>query len=92
MDHFRIYRAILSDFDALGPVPYSLTQLQEWSEDDRHSAEVWEGCRKAKEAELNTGRYRIIEDELKLLNTQKKDLLRSEKSVEFENLATEVGD
>jgi len=62
MDHFRIYRKVHEDFDALGPVPFALTQLQEWSEQDQQRADEWEGRRKAKEAALATARKAVEEE------------------------------
>jgi len=56
MDHFRIYRKVHDDFDAVPPVPFSLTQLQEWSEEDQLRCDSWEGRRRAKEAQLRAGK------------------------------------
>ncbi len=35
MDHFRIYRKVHREFDALGPVPAALTQIAERPKDDK---------------------------------------------------------
>ena len=41
VDHFRIYRKVHNDFDALGPVPSSLTQQQEPPEEGKKNV-TWE--------------------------------------------------
>jgi hypothetical protein len=46
IDHFRIYRKVHDDFDALGPVPSALTQIQEAPKGDKKKGArrggVWE--------------------------------------------------
>jgi hypothetical protein len=37
IDFFRIYRKVHDDFDALGPVPFALTQMQQRPEEDKES-------------------------------------------------------
>jgi hypothetical protein len=82
MDHFRIYREVHDDFESLGPAPFALTQMQEWSEEDQQRADEWEGRRKAKEAELKAGKYGQIQDEIKRLNEQKAALLNEKNRIE----------
>jgi len=85
MDHFRIYRKVHEDFSAIGPVPFALTQIQEWSEKDQERADEWEGRRRAKEAELSAGRYGQIQDEIRRLHEQRSGLQkRSSKLAAFE--------
>jgi hypothetical protein len=84
IDHFRIYRQIHDNFDSLGPVPLALTQLQEWSEEDRQRADAWDGRRKAKEAELKAGKYGEIQDEIKRLHEQKAALQKTSSLAELE--------
>jgi hypothetical protein len=72
MDYFRIYRKVHDDFDSLGPPPFALTQMQEWSEDDQQRADEWEGRRRAKEAELSAGRYGEIQNEIRQLQEEKR--------------------
>ncbi|MHC4200797.1 MAG: DUF6055 domain-containing protein, partial [Planctomycetota bacterium] len=79
MDHFRIYRKVHDDFDALGPPPLALTQMQEWSEEDQRRSDEWEGRRKAKEAELKAGEYGDMQAEIKRLEEQKSALNRTVK-------------
>jgi hypothetical protein len=90
MDHFRIYRQVRDDFDALGPVPFALTQMQEWSEKDQERADEWEARKRAKEAELNAGKSGQLLDKIKWLERQKAALARTEKLDELEARAKEV--
>jgi len=84
MDHFRIYRKVHEDFDALGPLPFALTQIQEWSEKDQERADEWEGRRRAKEAELSAGRYEEIQGEIRRLQEQRSALQKTSKIAELE--------
>ena len=79
MDHFRIYRKVHDDFTTLGPPPFALTQIQEWSEEDQQRADAWEGRRRAKEAELRAGRYGEIQAETGRLHQQKSALRKAAK-------------
>jgi hypothetical protein len=79
MDHFRIYRKVHGDFDTLGPTPYALTQIQEWSEKDQVRADEWDGRRKAKDAELSAGEYGKMQEELKRLREGRSTLLKTAK-------------
>jgi len=74
IDHFRIYRRVHGDFNALGPVPFALTQMQEWSEKDQQRADAWEGRRRAVEAELRAGRYGQMQEEIRQLNNRRSAL------------------
>ena len=71
MDHFRIYRKVHDDFNAVGPPPSALIQMPEWSEKDQQRHDEWEKRRKAKEAELRAGRYGQMLDEIKKLRQDK---------------------
>ena len=42
LDHFRIYRKVHNDFDAVGAPPPALTQMQEWSEQDQQQHDDWQ--------------------------------------------------
>ncbi len=90
MDHFRIYRKVHDDFDALSPVPFAMVQLQEWSEKDQQRADAWEARRRAKEAELKAGKYGQIQDETKQLEQQKAALRKTTRLDELETRAKEA--
>jgi len=90
MDHFRIYRKVQEDFNALGPVPFALTQIQEWSEEDQLLANEWESRRRAKEAELMAGRYGDIQGAIKQLQQQKSALHKTAKLAELETRVKEA--
>ena len=64
MDHFRIYRKVHKDFDALGSVPYAITQLQEWSERDQRKADAWEAEKNIVNTRLMTGKYGELQKEI----------------------------
>jgi len=74
MDHFRIYRKVHKDFNAVGPAPYALTQMAEWSEKDQDRHDAWEGRRKAKEAEIRAGKYGQMQKEIRDLYTKRSKL------------------
>lgn len=74
IDHFRTYRKIHKDFESLGPAPVALTQGYEWSEQDQQLSDEWEGRKKAKEAELLSGKYGQLQGEIKKLQQQKNEL------------------
>ena len=83
MDHFRIYRKVHKDFDALGPAPSALTQMPEWSEKDQQLSDAWAGRRKAKEAELKAGKYGQMQAEIKRLGKEKtKDVAKRDARIE----------
>ncbi len=84
MDHFRIYRKVHEDFNALGPAPFALTQKQEWSDEDQQRADAWDGRRKAKEAELKAGKYGRMQEDIKRLERQKAALRKTAKLAELE--------
>jgi hypothetical protein len=88
MDHFRIYRAVHKDFNALGPTPHALTQVQEWSEKWQARADQWEARRKAKEAELKAGRYGQMQQEIGQLEKQKR--IEQDKSGEGAKLTAQI--
>ena len=84
VDHFRIYRKVHDDFDSLGPPPFALTQIQEWSEKDQQRADGWAGRRKAKEAELRAGKYGRMQEEIRRLQQRKSALRKTAKRAELE--------
>jgi len=84
MDHFRIYRKVHADFNALGPAPSALTQMHEWSESDQQRHDEWEGQRKAKEAELNAGKCGDLQNEIKKRQQQKAALYKVANLAELE--------
>ena len=90
MDHFRIYRKVHDDFNALGPAPFALTQMQEWSEKDQQRSDGWEGRRRAKEAELRAGKYGQMQGEIRRLNERKSALGKTAKLDELEARAKEA--
>jgi len=71
VDHFRIYRKVHNDFDAVGPPPSALTQLQEWSEKEQKQHNDWQQRRKAKESELRAGKYGQLQKEIQRLRRDK---------------------
>jgi len=87
IDHFRIYRKVHKDFNALGPAPSALIQMPEWSEEDQQLADAWEGRRKAKEAELKAGKYGQMQKEIRKLEQQRAALRRTTKLKELETRA-----
>ena len=91
MDHFRIYRKVHKDFNSLGPAPFALTQMQEWSEKDQQRADGWAGRRKVKEAELKAGKYGRMQEDIKRLEGQKAALHKTAKLAELEARAKEAG-
>jgi len=78
------------DFNALGPAPYALTRIQEWSEQDQYRADAWEGRKKAKEAEIRAGRYGEIQQEIRKLHERKAALRRKAKLKELETRVREA--
>ncbi|MDP6522576.1 MAG: DUF6055 domain-containing protein [Kiritimatiellia bacterium] len=84
IDHFRIYRTVHEDFDALGPVPFPLTQLQMWSEESQQLADERDGRKKEKETELLAGRYGEMLEEIKMLEKKKRDLFKTARRSELE--------
>jgi len=90
MDHFRIYRTVHDDFNAIGPVPSALTQVQEWSEEDQQRSDLWAGRRGAKEAEIKAGKYGRLQDEIKQLERQKADVYKTAKRAELEGRARDA--
>jgi hypothetical protein len=90
MDHFRIYRAVHKDFNALGPRPYAQTQVQEWSGKWQARADDWDARRKAKEEELNAGEYGKMQQELKKLREQKSALQKTAKPDELANFDARI--
>ncbi len=101
IDHFRIYRKVHNDFDAVGPPPLALTQMQEWSEQDQQQHDDWQKRRKAKEAELRAGKYGEMQKEIQQLGRDKSidadersarmDKLRSAAAVVRENALKSAG-
>ena len=87
MDHFRIYRKVHKDFNAIGPPPNALTQMADWSEKDQDRHDAWEGRKRAKEAELRAGKYTRIQEEIRKLYTKRSALDNTEKLKELEALS-----
>ena len=85
MDHFRIYRKVHKDFDAIGPPPFPLVQSQDWSEEDQMRSDAWAARRKAREAEIKAGKYGQLQKDIRELHTKKSALSRTEKLKELEN-------
>jgi len=71
MDHFRIYRKVHKDFDAVGAPPPALTVMSEWSEKTQKRHQDWEKRRKAKEAEIRAGKYGEIQKEIRKVQRDK---------------------
>ena len=65
MDHVRIYREAHQDFDALGPVPFAITQLQEWSELEQQKADAWDARKNIVNTQLMAGQYGELQKEIK---------------------------
>jgi len=77
IDHFRIYRTVHDDFEALGPPPLALTQVPDWSPEDQKLHDQWEGRKMAIEAKLDAGRYGKIQEQIKQLGKRKSDLYKA---------------
>lgn len=82
MDHFRIYRAAHKDFDALGPAPFAITQLQEWSEPDQQKADAWEARKNIVTASLTAGKYGELQKEIKQCEQEQYQLRCKQASLE----------
>jgi hypothetical protein len=90
MDHFRIYREVHDDFDELAPIPFALTQLLEWSEQDQKRADTWETLRKATVAERNgDAKLDLLYARVKEIATQKRTLDQKIRN-EFKDLPSTV--
>ncbi len=94
IDHFRIYRKIRADFEALGPPPGTLTQTPLWSPEDQKLHDDWAGRRSAAEGELTAGKYGQLQDQIKQLSRQKSDLykVKSAKLKDLEARAKQASD
>ena len=90
MDHFRIYRKVHKDFNAVGPPPNALTQLAEWSEKDQDRHDAWEGRRKAAEAELRAGKYGQMQKEIGDLHKKRSALDDTAKLKELDAASRKV--
>jgi len=82
MDHFRIYRAVHKDFDALGSVPFAVTQLQEWSEPDQRKADAWEAKRNIVNTNLMAGKYGELQKEIEQCEQEINKLRRKQYNLE----------
>ena len=71
MDHFRIYRTVHANFDALGPPPPALVQMSEWSDQQQQRHDEWQEKRKAQENELSAGQYGQLQAEIRRLQQEK---------------------
>jgi hypothetical protein len=76
IDHFRIYRKVHENFEALGSPPSGLTQTPDWSPDDQKLNDLWEARKIAVQAKLDTGTYGKIQNEIKQLGRQKSELYK----------------
>ena len=72
IDHFRIYRKVHDDFDAVGPPPDALIQVPEWSEKDQQRHDEWQQRRKALDDELRAGKYGEMQAEIRQIGKDKK--------------------
>jgi len=75
MDHFRIYRKVHGDFNALGRVPFPLTRSvsKESIEQAKELSAAWEKWRGQKEVELKkTLGYDAYTEKIKAIEEQKK--------------------
>ncbi len=84
MDHFRIYRAVHKDFEALGSAPSAITQLQEWSQADQRKADAWEARKLVAQGRLMTGQYGRLHQEIERHMKEKQQVLR--KLYDIDNL------
>jgi len=82
IDHFRIYRAVHKDFDALGSAPFAITQLQEWSQADQHRADQWEARKKIADARLMTGKYGRLQKEIEQCSAEQMQIRRKQNNVD----------
>jgi hypothetical protein len=90
MDHFRIYRKVHTDIEALGLPPLAVTQVQEWSEKDQKLADDWEARRRAKYEELRAAGYGKMQQELQKLREQKATLPKTAKPDEHANFDAQI--
>ncbi len=74
----RIYRDVHEDVDALGPVPFAITQLQEWSEVDQRKADAWEAKRNIIHTQLMAGRYGELQKTIDECEQEKQQLRRKQ--------------
>lgn len=75
MDHFRIYRKVHEDFNALGRVPFALTQSvgKESVEQAKEASAAWDEWSKKKTTELNkTLGHDAYGEKIKALEERKK--------------------
>ena len=82
MDHFRIYRDVHEDFDALGPVPPAITQLQEWSELDQQKADAWEAKKNIVMAGLSAGKYGQLQEEMEKCKKEQYQIRRKQHNLD----------
>ncbi len=94
IDHFRIYRKVHADFEALGSAPAALTQTPLWSPEDQKLHDDWAARRSAAEGELTAGKYGNIQGQIKQLSRQKSDLykVKSAKLKDLEARAKQASD
>jgi carbonic anhydrase/acetyltransferase-like protein (isoleucine patch superfamily) len=90
IDHFRIYRKVHTDMEALGLPPLAVTQVQEWSEKDQQLADDWDARRKAKYEELRAGEHGKMQQELQKLREQKATLQKTAKPDELANFDARI--
>jgi len=84
MDHFRIYRTVHDDFEAVGDPPAAITQKQEWSEEDQKRHDAWAALRRETETKLREGEHAKIQEEIRRLHQQKSALYKTEKLARLE--------
>ena len=71
IDHFRVYRAVHEDFASIGPAPFPITQVQEWSPRDQELSDEWEAGRRVVEAKLGEGKYGELQKEIGRLHQER---------------------
>jgi len=94
IDHFRIYRRVNADFEAIGPPPSALTQEPDWSPEDQKLHDDWAARRMAAEGQLAAGKYGQMQGEIKKLERQRSELykVKSAKLKDIEAKAKQASD
>jgi len=90
MDHFRIYRKVHGDFNALEKVPFPLTRTisKESIEQAKEASAAWEEWKKQREIELkNTLGYDAFTEQIKAVEERKK---KTESKEEIAKLDEEI--
>ena len=95
MDHFRIYRKVHADFNALGRVPFPLTQSvsKESIEQAKEMSAAWEEWSKEKRIELNrTLGYDAYGEKIKALEDRKKQTESKEEIAKIDAQLKKLGE